>query len=222
MNYLKIKKELHQIELLLGSDLSKYKGDYLKQKKAYIEKSFKKSKDNLTVELKQLKTDYLIYSKLLELNFEDKEKSKTVVKEVLNLIPKSNSKIKVNVPLEIKEEILSDLNEAKINISSSSYRSAIILCGRALEVALHRKYYDVTKNDLLETSPNIGLGKLIAKLKEKNIFDDSGITQQIHLINNVRISSVHKKQTFVKPTYEQANAIFLYTLDILNKLYYQV
>jgi hypothetical protein len=74
---------------------------------------------------------------------------------------------------------------------------------------------------LLEKSPGIGLGNLIAKLKEKG-FDiekiDPALQQQIHVINQVRIAAVHKKNYLFIPTKEQAEAIILYTFDIVQKL----
>ena len=96
-------------------------------------------------------------------------------------------------------------------------KQEIILCGRILETALHRKYYDVTGRDLLETSPGIGLGNILAKLKEANIEIDPAVAQQIHLINNVRIFSVHKKNVPFQPSKEQATMLF--TIDILKKLF---
>ena len=93
------------------------------------------------------------------------------------------------------------------------------MCGRVLETALHRKYYEKTNKDILETNPSIGLGKLIAKLKDENFSFPPGITEQIHLINKVRVESVHKKQEVFLPSKGQANAIVLYTLDVLRKLF---
>lgn len=122
-------------------------------------------------------------------------------------------------PFEIKEEIEADIHEAQTCYSANAYRACIILCGRILETALLRKYFDVTGRDLLETAPGIGLGKTIAKLQEANVTLDPGLTQQIHLINNVRIFSVHKKQTHFAPSQQQAQAIMLYTFDVLQKIF---
>ncbi len=80
-------------------------------------------------------------------------------------------------------------------------------------------YYDATGVDILEKNPGIGLGNLIAKLREKNVNLDPALTQQIHLINNVRIFSVHKKQQAFMPSQGQANAIILYTVDVLGKMW---
>lgn len=123
------------------------------------------------------------------------------------------------LPDEVKSEITADLDEIKKCFESECYRSAVILCGRVLETALYRKYFDATGIDLLETSPGTGLGKLIAKLREKNVQFDPGLTQQIHLINQVRVYSVHQKQDAFYPSKGQAHAMILYTVDVLKKLF---
>ena len=94
-----------------------------------------------------------------------------------------------------------------------------MLCGRLLEIALHRKYYEITGQDILEKNPGIGLGKIIAKLAEKDIKFEPGLTQQIHLINQLRVSSVHKQKDAFYPTKQQTHAMILYTLDVLEKLF---
>lgn len=123
------------------------------------------------------------------------------------------------IPADIKEEITADINEAKKCMKAECYRSAVILCGRIMETALHRKYYDATGNDLLEKAPGTGLGTLIAKLAEKGIKLDPGLTNQIHLINQIRVYSVHTKKDTFKPSKTQTEAIYLYTMDILDKLF---
>lgn len=126
------------------------------------------------------------------------------------------------IPTEIKQEISLDFDEIKKCLRNNCFRSAIMLCGKILEAALNRKYFEMTGKDLIETSPGMGLGKIIAKLKEEGINFDPGVTQQIHLINNVRIHSVHIKKEIFKPTKEQTQAIFLFTVDILKKLWKNV
>jgi hypothetical protein len=125
----------------------------------------------------------------------------------------------IKVPNAISEEINSDLNEMKKCFSYGLYKSTVILCGRILEVSLHRKYFELTNHDILETQPGIGLGKLVAKLSEKKISFDPGINEQIHLINKIRVQSVHKKHEHFMPSKEQAYATILYTLDIVKKLF---
>jgi hypothetical protein len=123
------------------------------------------------------------------------------------------------IPSDIKADVEADLDELDKCFKAGCLRSAVILCGRLLETALHRKYYESTGIDLLEKSPGIGLGKIIAKLSEKNVKLDPGLAQQIHLINNIRVFSVHKKQESFYPSKAQAQAIMLYTVDVLRKLF---
>ena len=123
------------------------------------------------------------------------------------------------LPLDVQEVINADLSELKACMKAGCYRSAIILCGRVMETALHRKYFESTGQDLLEKAPGIGLGNLIAKLAEKGVIVDPGLGNQIHLINQVRVFSVHTKQVAFAPSRMQSEAIVLYTLDILEKLF---
>ncbi len=123
------------------------------------------------------------------------------------------------LPPEITEEVEADIQEMRKCYDSNCFRSAVIICGRILETALHRKYFEATGIDALEKSPGIGLGKLIAKLLEKGVKLDPGLTQQIHLINQVRIFSVHTKNEAFQPTKIQTHAMILYTMDSLNKLF---
>jgi hypothetical protein len=115
------------------------------------------------------------------------------------------------LPEDVRNELLADLDELK--------RCYQAQCGRLLEIGLHRKYYEETGHDVLEKSPGIGLGNLVKKLVEKEVEMDPGLTQQIHLINNVRVFSVHKKQQVFKPSKAQTHAIILFTLDTLEKLF---
>ncbi len=123
------------------------------------------------------------------------------------------------LPSEIKDDVSADLHEIQACMNSGCYRSAVILCGRVMETALHRKYYDATGQDLLEKAPGTGLGNLIAKLSEKGVKLDPGLPNQIHLINQVRVFSVHTKKEPFRPSKTQAEAIMLYTMDILDKLF---
>ncbi len=123
------------------------------------------------------------------------------------------------LPEEIEGAIAADLNEMRKCFEAEAYRSCVVLCGRVLETALLRKYYDLTGKDLLETSPGIGLGKVVGKLHERDVELDPGLKQQIHLINQVRVFSVHNKKDEFYPSKGQAQAMILYTLDVLRKLF---
>jgi hypothetical protein len=109
-----------------------------------------------------------------------------------------------NLPADIMEEVNADIEELEKAYKAGCYRSSVILCGRIIEACLHRKVFEVTGNDYLEKNPGIGLGKVIALLKERNVEVDPALNQQIHLINQVRIFSVHTKQQPFRPTKEQA------------------
>jgi hypothetical protein len=139
----------------------------------------------------------------------------TLPQQVDPILPLSS----LNLPAEIKADILADMREIEKCFQAKCYRSVAILCGRLLEVSLHRTYFDATGVDLLEKSPGIGLGKIIAKLNEKEVDLDPGLSQQIHLINQVRIFSVHVKQQAFTPNENQTKAMILYTFDILEKLF---
>jgi len=123
------------------------------------------------------------------------------------------------LPVEIREDVAADAREVQACLDAKCYRSSVILCGRMMETALHRKYFEATGQDLLEKAPGIGLGNLIAKLAERGVKLDPGLSNQIHLINQVRVFSVHTKQDAFAPSKNQAEAIVLYTLDILEKLF---
>lgn len=138
---------------------------------------------------------------------------------VLAGVKESGSVRLPRVHSDVRAELCADIEELNRCFNSGCYRSAIIICGRILETALHRKYFEATGVDLLEKAPGIGLGNLIAKLSEKNITIDPALGNQIHLINQVRIHSVHKKQRAFVPSKTQTRAIMLYTIDVLNKLF---
>ncbi|MBN2566475.1 hypothetical protein JXB02_00120 [Candidatus Woesearchaeota archaeon] len=123
------------------------------------------------------------------------------------------------VPQPIRREMELDVAELERAYNAGCLRSSIILCGRILETALFRKYYELTGKDLLATSANLGLGKLIAKLSEQDFTLDPGIKEQVHLVNNVRIQSVHTKKQAFYPTSVQTKAMVLYTADVLKRLF---
>jgi len=130
-----------------------------------------------------------------------------------------NLSIPQNLPSEIRAHVAADLREMEKAYNAGCFRAATILLGRVLEACLHRKYFDATGMDILEKNPGIGLGKLIAKLAEKNVEFDPGLTQQIHLINQVRIHSVHVKKSGFYPSGQQTYAMILYTIDVIEKMF---
>jgi hypothetical protein len=180
--------------------------------------------ENISYNLNKSKHD-----KIIELVSLTKDMSKNIIqiKDIINSLNfKENINTKnlniitpIKIPAEIKEEVNLDIKELNNAFNSGCYRASIILCGRILETCLHRIYYDITKKDLLEKSPGIGLGNLIGKIRDQGINLDPGLTQQIHLVNNVRIFSVHKKKQLFMPTKQQTYATILYTSDIINRMF---
>jgi len=221
-----IKKFSESLNRLLGHNLnlnseSSEITNFSQKKRYYHITMFKSAYNELIKRLDDPIKDRLIKA----YNNKDLGKLKKLSEELIEFsknFPKTpeKSSFKISgIPLEIRLEINADLEELNKCYNSDCFRASIILCGRLLETALHRVYFEKTNNDLLEKSPGIGLGTLVAKLKEKNLILDPAIAQQIHLINQVRIYSVHKKQEPFNPSKDQTNAIILYTLDIIRKLF---
>ncbi len=123
------------------------------------------------------------------------------------------------IPASIRPNVLADIRELEASFNAGCFRAATILCGRIIEICLHRKYYEATGLDILEKNPGIGLGKLIAKLAEKDVSFEPGLTQQIHLINQVRIHSVHVKRDSFYPSRQQTHAMVLYTMDVVGRMF---
>lgn len=211
-------EQLKEMLYALGADYKKNKPKYetefneifniAKELSSKWVQNPKHQKDNLNTQLDNLK---------IQLN-----RLKIII-AVLNISSSVPSSFKINVPAsiptDIKSEVSLDITELENAFNAGCYRASIILCGRILETCLHRKYFEATGNDLLEKSPGIGLGNLIAKISEKGITLDPGLTHQIHLINNVRIFSVHKKKEVFNPTKQQTYAMILYTMDVVGRLF---
>lgn len=216
-------KELNFSKEYIRGDFKSYKN--LKYK--YNISLFKNSLENINKTILRTNSKELdelnirLQGAYREKNIEEMFKILEKIEKIAKL-PSSERRISFkipNLPDDINDDIRADIKELERCYKSNCLRSSIILCGRVLESALHRKYYEITKIDLLEKAPGIGLGKIIAKLKEKNIEIEPGLMQQIHLINQVRVFSVHKKPNLFKPSKKQTEAIILYTLDVLEKMF---
>ncbi len=183
-----------------------------------------------SMELKPIDMDEVeLISKIIEETKKLDHSSLEILEERCNKLAELLSQVKEppeemtykipKLPDAIHDEIVADLKEIKRCFESGSYRGCTILCGRVLETMLHRKYYESTSKDILETNPSIGLGTLIAKLRERGVYIEPGLNEQIHLVNQVRINSVHKKKQVFVPSKDQSYAIILFTLDILKKMF---
>lgn len=210
------------------------KSDYYRAKTEYEQQKLQNIVDTVQNKCLQLKenvvadnTDNENILKIVKIALDKeaiKENLPVLIKLAEGIKGKSEDKgarvrLPANIPPEIRTDVFADLSEMEKCFNSGCYRACTIICGRIIETCLHRKYYEVTGMDLLEKNPGIGLGKLIAKMSEKEIKLDPGLTQQIHLINQVRIYSVHKKSESFSPSKEQSYAMILYTLDVMEKLF---
>jgi hypothetical protein len=229
----------HEVELNREIDSNKAMMDYKLNQKKYYQNALIKAIGKIKqapLRLQTLIQDNSLgqekLNKLIEiipeLATQDIENLQKLTKKIELLIKyitfpseskESIVKVPKNIPVDIKGDIILDLEEIDKCYKNKCYRSCVILCGRVLESALHRKYYDATGFDILEKNPGIGLGNLIAKLKDKEVSLDPALTNQIHLINQVRVFSVHKKKEAFNPSEQQTQAMILYTLDVLNKLF---
>ena len=191
--------------------------DYKKQKQEGARLMLKGAIQRLLDETKNVPEAFSVAQKISVAKMEEIPKYLEKLADIAADEPKGFRIPKL--PGEIRDDVVADLMEIQKCINSGCYRSAVILCGRVMETALHRKYYEATNNDLLEKAPGTGLGTLIAKLSEHGVKLDPGLPNQIHLINQVRVFSVHTKKESFSPSKTQAEAIVLYTLDILDKLF---
>ncbi|MBI4145993.1 DUF4145 domain-containing protein [Candidatus Woesearchaeota archaeon] len=197
---------------------SPQKGDFGRQREAGARMMLSGALKRL---LAATKNDPAIYKLAEQAERASSAELKVLLGRVAGLVSdeKANSRDLPRVPSDVQEAVNADLQEVERCLHAECYRSAVILCGRVLETALHRKYFDATGQDLLEKAPGTGLGNLIAKLAEKGVQLDPGLPNQIHLINQVRVFSVHTKQQAFVPSKMQTEAIVLYTLDVLEKLF---
>ncbi len=194
--------------------------DFKKQKQEGNKLLLKGAIDRL---LRETKNNPELHSLAQKLSTAKTEEMKKILDKLTDLAADDsteNKKFKApKLPSEIREDVTADLQEIQRCINAACYRSSVVLCGRVMETALHRKYYEATGNDLLEKAPGTGLGTLIAKLSEHGVKLDPGLPNQIHLINQIRVFSVHTKKESFSPSKKQTEAIFLYTIDILEKLF---
>lgn len=155
----------------------------------------------------------------IEIVLQDLDKLEKLSKSIKPESKKMDFNIKSNLPLEIRNEIEYDLRELERCFNYQCYKSSIILCSRILEIALHRKYYELTKEDLLENSIRINLSELISKLKENKINLDGALMNQSDFINQINDINISKKSVLLNPSREQANTVVFLTLDTLNKVF---
>jgi len=244
-----VKELINKIELAIHKDLFSSKQeikkifDYKQKEREYYSKeidiSLNKLKNKIltltlakksnTDEIKNINEASRVLEKVQEFlkvkSLSSLQKSRQLLLPLLNKQFPTNVKIKErkfvlpHLPVEVSSEIRANFYETEKCYNSSCFRSVLMLCAKILEIALHRKYFDLTSRDMLEKAPDLGLGNLVKRIKDQGFEFDPGLSNQISLINQLRIYSVHKKQQPFEPTKAQALATILYTLDTLKKLF---
>ena len=90
-----------------------------------------------------------IYELIPDLDSTDLQTLNKTLKNILSLVKLLDIKEKEKdfgtpkVPQEIYAEIKADIEELNRCFKNECYRSSVILCGRLLETAIHRKYFEV-------------------------------------------------------------------------------
>jgi len=92
--------------------------------------------------------DYLMRINSLVNRLEDSKTERRDRQEILKLAERLNEK-KIKLPEDIAAEVDADLAEVDKCLENSCLRSVVVLCGRVLETALHRKYFEATTKSSL-------------------------------------------------------------------------
>jgi hypothetical protein len=121
------------------------------------------------------------------------------------------------VPLAIRNELRQDFAELKSCFLAEAYRGVMMFCGRILETALGRKYFEKTGKDPAEEGWT--LGKLIMECKKENIYLQPEISKIAALVNDMRVQSVHRKVELFLPTYDETKGIILLTRSAILRLF---
>lgn len=170
-------------------------------------------------------------------NIEDGEKnaerwSNELLVQYVNILKSSFSELKGVLPAEIEFELDIDLSKVPSTIRTDlrrdfdelkscflveAYRGTIMFCGRILETALGRKYFEETGIDPAEQLWT--LGKLITECGKANINLEPGVYRIAKLINDMRVPSVHKKARAYLPTPDEARGIILITKSVITRLF---
>lgn len=162
-------------------------------------------------EIDESKTDILV---------EDVKTLRIIFAELSGSLPVAQMMFSVNfsnTPQEILEELKLDFQEIRNCYYNDAFRSAIIMCGRILELLLSRKYFEVMKIDPLEQ--NLFIGTLIRKCFEDNVINEPSLGHMSNLINSSRIDSVHNTRRVYVPSREETKTVIEFTIGLLGRLY---
>jgi hypothetical protein len=122
-----------------------------------------------------------------------------------------------STPQEIREETKLDFEEMKICYNEGAFRSAIMMCGRVMELLLAKRYFDSTTVDPIEQKWPLGV--LIKKCYEHNVITEPAVGDMCNFINHFRIGSVHSLHTIQRPIQEETKSVIEFTIGLLKRLY---
>ena len=147
----------HDVDLNEDIDSEKALYDFKTSQKKNIQDRFERALKSLvksSSELNNLQLNKLVSKISPGLALEELNK---IINEIASLavkleVPSEDKLVKIpkRVPSDIRDDIVLDLEELERCYEHRLYRSSVILCGRVLETALHRKYYEATGRDILE------------------------------------------------------------------------
>jgi hypothetical protein len=149
------------------------------------------------------------------------------------VLPLSRIELEVNarsvvqrLPKGARNEVQRDFEEIEKCYGALAYRAVLAFCGRILETALSRKYYQhqrrrhVSKSDIERAIGDKPLGVIIQECNRVGLTANiPGLQQQADLINRVRIFSIHLRGSGYEPDTNDARASVSFTIAALTKLY---
>jgi len=121
------------------------------------------------------------------------------------------------VPSEIRREMSLDFDDVRKCYYAYALRSAIGMCGRILELALARKYFEIVNVDPIQQRWQIGT--LISRCYENHVIEDPVLGDMCNLINRSRIDSVHATSRMYHPTMEETKSLIEFTISLVKRLY---
>lgn len=199
---LKIKEELSKISVLLSEDESFVENieDLIFIIDDLIDKVNKNSKETIEDNIKEFRSVLAVVKGYL--------KKDDDFKFNLNID---------NIPEEIRDEVIRDVEEARKCFTSGAYRGTLTFCGRVLETVLSKKYFDKTGVDPMEQEWK--LGQIIGKCAAAGILSgDPSIGHFSNLINDTRIKSVHKTQSIFEPGRDETLSLVGLANSLVQKL----
>jgi|SRR5208282_2586523 len=220
-NLLSLKSELMQLK----QQLSSIERQYSEKPIAFI--------DDTCIELDDLHKN--IKSLSLDILEEHVDIVKRLIASLRGFLPITLLELEVNenellkrIPKDLRDEITSDFAEIRKCFSAQVYRASIAFCGRILESALGRKYYEekrklnskITIQDIENELTNLSFGKIIEKCRDVGLLKDQpDVESYADLINKVRILSIHHKPSKFAPGPDAVKGTVNFMSEVIQKLY---